>query len=58
MSLTSFTYSRGTHKQIFICLHGSLEQLALDAVQGFEPFKSSLGILWQFLNCTKHLMKE
>lgn len=51
-----FTNRRSTHQQVLIGLHSSLEQLALNAVQGFEPFETCLGILGQLLNGHQHLI--
>lgn len=45
-------------KQVLIRVHGGLEKLALDAVQGFEAFKPCLGILGQFLNSNKNLVGQ
>lgn len=45
-----------TNKQVLVSLHGRLKQLALDTVQSFKPFKASLCILGQLLDCHKNLM--
>lgn len=51
----SYSYSGCTNQQVFISLHGGLEQFALDAVQRFKPLKCSLGVLWHLLNSHKSL---
>lgn len=53
-----FTNRRSAHKQVLVGLHSSLEQLALDAVQGFESFETCLGILGKLLNDHQHLITQ
>lgn len=56
--LPRHAHRRRTNQEVLIRLHRGLEQLALDAVQGFEPLERSLRVLGQLVDPNKHLVTQ
>lgn len=53
-----FPHRRGANQQVLVRLHGRLEQLALDAVQGFKALEAGLRVLGQLVDGHENLMAE
>lgn len=51
-----FPHRRGANQQVLVRLHGRLEQLALDAVQGFKALEAGLRVLGQLVDGHENLV--